>query len=88
MALLAGKITTRTEAAKNAELAKKKRETDKPAQVAPVFGGRGNDGGDRAAACDLGLAFKGQPFGGVEKVLFKKKSKFVQYCDQYGLLYS
>lgn len=36
-------------------LAKEKREADKPAQVAQVSGGRGNEGGDSLAARDLGI---------------------------------
>ncbi len=34
---------------------KRERETDKLAQVAPVSGGRGNEGGERLAARDLGI---------------------------------
>jgi hypothetical protein len=41
--------------AEYARLAKGRREADKPAQVAPVSGGRGNAGGDRQAARDLGV---------------------------------
>jgi ParB family chromosome partitioning protein len=41
--------------AEYARLAKEKRESEKPAQLAPVSGGRGNRGGDRQAARDLGL---------------------------------
>ena len=36
-------------------LAKEKREADKPAQVAQVSGGRGNEGGDSLAARELGI---------------------------------
>jgi hypothetical protein len=38
-----------------AGLAKEKREADKAAQLGPVSGGRGNTGGARQAARDLGL---------------------------------
>lgn len=36
-------------------LAKEKREREKPEQVAPVSGGRGNEGGERLAARELGI---------------------------------
>jgi ParB-like chromosome segregation protein Spo0J len=42
--------------AEYAELAKQKREAEKPAQVAHVSGGRGNQGGDSLAARDLGIS--------------------------------
>jgi len=51
----AAESTTATSADLSALLAKEKREGEKPAQVGPVSGGRGNTGGDRLAARDLGI---------------------------------
>jgi len=42
--------------AEYARLAKEKRESKKVVQVAPLSGGRGNEGGDRLVARDLGLS--------------------------------
>jgi ParB family transcriptional regulator, chromosome partitioning protein len=39
-----------------ARLSQQKRESEKVVQVAPVSGGRGNEGGDRLVARDLGLS--------------------------------